>query len=225
MNTLTLTGEGLSIGDVERVADGCKVAIDAGAVDRMAAARALVDRYVAEGLPAYGITTGLGVRATDVLPRDELTAFSYRMVRGRAQGWGEPLAPRAVRAVMLARLNTLLSGAAGASPHVAGYLAEALNRDLVPVVPRWGSVGAGDLVAMAAIPHALIGEGEMLVEGRRVKAGEALQAAGLEPLQLGPKDGLILTNTTVVLGRPGGIGGGRGAAGIARLAGCGRAFA
>jgi len=196
MNTLTLTGEGLSIGDVERVADGQKVAIGAGAEARMAAARALVDRYVAEGLPAYGITTGLGVRATEVLLREELTAFSYRMIRGRAQSWGEPLEPRAVRAVMLARLNTLLSGAAGASPHVAGYLAEVLNRGLVPVVPRWASVGAGDLVAMAAIPHALIGEGEMLIEGKRVKAGEALQAAGLKPLQLGPKDGLILTNAT-----------------------------
>jgi len=196
MTALTLTGEGLSIGDVERVADGQKVAIGAGAHERMGKARALVDRYVAEGLPAYGITTGLGARASEVLARDELTAFSYRMVRGRAQGWGEPLQPRAVRAVMLARLNTLLSGAAGVSPHVAGYLADVLNRGLVPVVPRRASVGAGDLVAMAAIPHALIGEGEMLIAGKRVKADEALRAAGLEPLRLGPKDGLVLTNTT-----------------------------
>ncbi len=196
MSALTLTGEGLTVDDVAQVADGRKVAIDSGATARMAKSRALVDRYVREGLPAYGITTGLGVRATEVLPRDELTAFSYRMVRGRAQGWGEPLAPRAVRAVMLVRLNTLLSGAAGASPHVARFLADALNHGLVPVVPRWASVGAGDLVAMAAIPHALIGEGEMLVEGRRVAAGEALKAAGIDALELGPKDGLILTNIT-----------------------------
>jgi len=101
-----------------------------------------------------------------------------------------------VRAVMVTRLNTLLSGAAGASPAVADHLVEALNRNVIPVMPRHASIGAGDLVAMAALPHALIGEGEILIGGERRPAAQALQSAGLAPLKLAPKDGQVLCNST-----------------------------
>ena len=95
---------------------------------------------------------------------------------------------------MLARLNTLLTGAAGVSPHVADYLVDAFNNGITPVMPRTGSIGAGDLTAMAALPHALIGEGEVLVDGNPVPAIDALKAANMALLELGPKDGLALCN-------------------------------
>ncbi|MGE0210642.1 MAG: histidine ammonia-lyase [Parvibaculaceae bacterium] len=194
---VTLDGRSLDIPALERVALlGAPVAIAPAASRAMARGRALVDRYVREGIPAYGINTGLGARATEALPEAELAEFSLRMVRGRAQGVGPPLTIAETRAVMLARLNTLLTGEAGASPAVAAFLVEALNRNLAPVVPRWASIGAGDLVAMAAIPHAFIGEGEMWRDGAAAPAAEVLAAAGTDPLVLGPKDGLVLTNIT-----------------------------
>lgn len=195
-NTVELTGHDLTPSKLAAVADGAKVGIADAANEAMSRGRAVVDKYIAEGIPAYGLNTGLGARAAETLPADEIAEFSTHLVRGRAQGIGEPLSPAEVRAIMLSRLNTLLTGAAGASLHIAEYLTQVLNRDIIAVMPRTSSIGAGDLTAMAALPHALIGEGEILVDGKPVPAGRALKKHGLQPLQLGPKDGLVLCNIT-----------------------------
>ncbi len=192
---LLLTGRTLKISDVEAVAvDGRKVEISEECRDRMAAGRAVVDRYFKDNIPAYGLNTGLGVRATDMLSADEAAEFSTRMVRGRAQAVGQPLPVSTARAAMLVRLNTLLSGEAGATLSVADALLDALNGDVTPVMHATGSIGAGDLVVMAAIPHALMGEGDAFFEGERMSGADALRKAGLKPLMLGPKDGLVLCN-------------------------------
>ena len=191
---LMLTGRALTPADVEAVAQGRKVEVAPEAAHSMQRGRAVVERYFDEGLPAYGLTTGLGMRATELLSREEAAEFSYQTVRGRAQAVGEPLSVAEARAAMLVRLNTLLSGEAGASPHVAHALADALNAGFTPVMPRTGSIGAGDLVVMAGMAHALIGEGEAFVDGERLPAAQTLKKAGLTPLKLGPKDGLALCN-------------------------------
>jgi histidine ammonia-lyase len=191
---VVLTGRALTPQDVETVAQGRKVELAPETAAPMQRGRAVVERYFDEGLPAYGLTTGLGMRVTELLSRDEAAAFSYQTVRGRAQAVGEPLSVAEVRAAMLVRLNTLLTGETGASPHVAQALAAALNAGFTPMMPRTGSIGAGDLVVMAGMAHALIGEGEAFVEGERLPAAEALRKAGLKPLELGPKDGLALCN-------------------------------
>ena len=192
---LLLTGRSLKISDVEAVAvNGRKVEIAPDCREQMAAGRAVVERYFKDNIAAYGLNTGLGVRATDMLTPDEAADFSVKLVRGRAQAIGQPLPVPAARAAMLVRLNTLLSGEAGANLSVADALRDALNRGVTPVMPATGSIGAGDLVVMAAIPHALIGEGEAWFEGQRMSGAEALNKAGLKPLSLGPKDGLVLCN-------------------------------
>lgn len=196
MAALVLDGQTLDAVSVEKVAVGAKVTIDKSMRPLLEKGRRIVEHHLSEGIPLYGLNTGLGARAGQMLSTEALAEFSLRMVRGRAQGLGAPLAPAEVRAVIVTRLNTLISGAAGASPHVADYLVEILNRNIIPVMPRHGSIGAGDLVAMAALPHALIGEGEILVEGERRPAREALRSAGLEPLALAPKDGQVLCNST-----------------------------
>ncbi len=192
---LLLTGRTLKIADVHAVAvDGRKVEIARECRKHMADGRAVVDRYFAENIPAYGLNTGLGVRATDMLTVDEAADFSARMVRGRAQAVGQPLPVSTARAAMLVRLNTLLSGEAGATLSVADALLDALNCGVTPVMPATGSIGAGDLVVMAAIPHALMGEGDAFCDGERMPGADALRRAGLKPLALGPKDGLVLCN-------------------------------
>jgi len=192
---LLLTGRTLKIADVWAVAvDGRKVEIARECRKLMADGRAVVDRYFTDNIPAYGLNTGLGVRATDMLSADEAAEFSTRMVRGRAQAIGKPLPVSAARAAMLVRLNTLLSGEAGASVAVADALLDALNGDVTPVMHATGSIGAGDLVVMAAVPYALMGEGDAFFDGERMPAADALRKAGLKPLTLGPKDGLVLCN-------------------------------
>jgi histidine ammonia-lyase len=196
MAALILNGRTLDPGSVEKVAFGAEVAIDKSVRPLLEKGRRIVEQHLANGIPVYGLNTGLGARAGQMLSTEALAEFSLRMVRGRAQGLGAPLAPAEVRAVIVTRLNTLLSGAAGASPHVADYLVETLNRDVIPVMPRHASIGASDLIAMAALPHALIGEGEILVDGERKPARAALAKAGLAPLALAPKDGQVLCVST-----------------------------
>jgi histidine ammonia-lyase len=196
MAPLILDGRSLTAESVEKVAFGEKVAIDAATRSLLEKGRRIVERHLKDGIPVYGLNTGLGARAGQMLPAEALAEFSLRMVRGRAQGLGTPLTAPEVRAVIVTRLNTLLSGNAGASPSLADYLAQVLNLDIVPVMPRHASIGAGDLVAMAALPHALIGEGEILVEGERRPARDVLAKVGLAPLTLAPKDGQVLCNST-----------------------------
>ncbi|MGI9512440.1 MAG: thioesterase, FlK family, partial [Anderseniella sp.] len=101
---LVLTGRTLKLSDVEAVAAGGRqVELAGDCRDRMASGRAVVDRYFRDNIPAYGLNTGLGVRATDILSVDEAAEFSAKMVRGRAQAIGEPLPVPVARAAMLAR--------------------------------------------------------------------------------------------------------------------------
>lgn len=193
---VVLTGSNLTPEIVVQIANGATVSLHPAAFETMAKGREVVDRYFRESIPAYGLTTGLGMRADQMLSPEVAAEFSYRMVRGRAQALGELLSAKQARAVMAIRLNTLLSGAAGASAAVAQALVEVLNHGLIPAMPRIGSIGTGDLVAMASVAHALIGEGDMLVDGHRVVASVALEHEGLEPLLLQPKDGAVLCNNT-----------------------------
>jgi histidine ammonia-lyase len=189
-------GRSLTLAHIAAIGDGATVTISAASVHRMALGRAVIERYLRESIPAYGLTTGLGMRAGSMLTADQATDFSYRTVRGRAQALGAALPQRAVRAIIAARLNTMLDGTAGASAAVAPFLADLLHRGVVPYMPTIGSIGSGDLVAMASLAHTCIGEGRALIDGTVVPAAEALSAAGLEPLQLQPKDGTVLCNNT-----------------------------
>ena len=111
---------------------------------------------------------------------------------------GEPLPTPVVRAAMAVRLNGIARGGAGASLPVAQALAALLNAGVTPVVARTGSVGASDLMHMAAIAQVLIGTGHAEVGGEILPGAEALARAGLEPVVLEPKDGLALISANGV---------------------------
>lgn len=177
---------------------GAQLAFGEAGRARLKAARGIVDAAVAEGRPVYGVTTGLGSRATEALPEAALAGFSVETLHGRAHALGTPLPAETVRAAMAVRLNTLLKGAAGMSPALADHLLAAFNAGLTPVVGEWGSIGAADLVVGATMGRAVCGlGGEMMrADGTRLAAADALAEAGLTPPQLGPKDGLALANHT-----------------------------
>jgi histidine ammonia-lyase len=194
---LALTGHDLTPETVAQVARRDRaVALAPAALERMAAARAVVERHLEQDRPVYGLTTGLGARVTHRLPREVLSEFSRLTILGRSNAVGPRLPREVVRALMLVRLNGLLAGGAGAAPAVAEAIAALLARGLTPVMPSIGSIGAGDLCVLAHLGLALIGEGEIEVEGRARPAAEALADAGLAPLTLGPKDGLAICNAS-----------------------------
>ncbi|MGF1608547.1 MAG: aromatic amino acid lyase, partial [Kiloniellales bacterium] len=194
---LILTGFSLTPQAVAAVArQGRKVAMAAEGSARLGSSRAVVERHLAENIPVYGLTTGLGPRVTHRLSRDEASAFARLTVLGRSVALGPPLPEEVVRALMTVRLNGLLAGGAGASPLVAETIAAWLNAGLHPVIPSIGSIGAGDLCLMAHLGLALIGEGEVTLDGARLPAGGAIARVGLAPLLLGPKDGLAICNAS-----------------------------
>jgi histidine ammonia-lyase len=126
-----------------------------------------------------------------------LEQLQRNVVRSHACGTGDPLNRAEVRGMMLIRANVLAKGFSGIRPLVAQRLCELLNRSVTPRVPSQGSVGAsGDLAPLAYIALVLIGEGEAELEGARVSGAEALKRAGMEPLILGPKEGISLLNGT-----------------------------
>jgi histidine ammonia-lyase len=165
----------------------------------MAASRRVVERAARGDEPVYGVNTGFGHLASVSVPAEELRELQVNLVRSHCAGTGEPFPREVVRAVLALRANVLARGHSGARPLVARHLLRLLRADLLPVVPSQGSVGAsGDLAPLAHVALAAIGEGEVLVKGRRRPAGRALREAGIEPLRLEAKEGLALINGTQV---------------------------
>lgn len=199
MKRTEFTPDGSNLGIVRLVRHasdpGLPVGLSRPGVERMAAARAIIDHAIAHSLPVYGLTTGLGSQVDKRLSPEEQVDFSRTTIRGRAHAVGAPIAREIVRGAMIVRLNTLMSGASGASPGVAEMLHKCLEADLIPVVGSVGSIGASDLCLGATMGLALIGEGEMWApDGERMDAGTLLRKAGLSPLVPGPKDGLVLAS-------------------------------
>ncbi|HEX6203563.1 MAG TPA: histidine ammonia-lyase, partial [Thermoanaerobaculia bacterium] len=200
---VVLDGQSLTLDDLARVARGaagCELA--PAARERVAAGRRVVERVIARGEAVYGLNTGFGDLASVRIPPDRLAALQERLLRSHAAGVGEPLPDAAVRAMLALRANTLARGHSGVRPEVVERLLDLLARDLLPVVPSRGSVGAsGDLAPLAHLALPLIGRGRLrrrTADGgwEEVDAAAALAEAGLEPLALAPKEGLALINGT-----------------------------
>lgn len=148
----------------------------------------------------YGINTGFGPMAQWRIEDDKLTQLQYNIIRSHSTGAGEPLEPMAVRGAMLARLMTFVQAHSGVHVEVIDLLVELLNREIYPVVPEHGSVGAsGDLVQLSHIALALIGEGEVFYRGERMKTAEVFAEEGIEPLKMYLREGLAATNGTAVM--------------------------
>jgi histidine ammonia-lyase len=154
---------------------------------------------VQRGAVVYGVSTGFGALADVSIEHDDLARMQLALLRSHAAGIGPPLGDDTVRALLLLRARTIAAGASGCRPELPRRLLELLERDLLPVVPSKGSVGAsGDLAQLAAVALPLVGEGRLRRGGEATDhpAGELLTEAGLEPLTLAPKEGLTLINGT-----------------------------
>jgi histidine ammonia-lyase len=196
---VSIDGNSLTIADVRVVAaNGAKVELSAKARGRMLRTREIVEKIVERGDVVYGVTTGFGKLSEVAIPHDHLSELQVNLVRSHSAGVGAPLPEREVRAMMLLRANVLAKGFSGGRPDLVELIVEMLNAGLYPPVPEQGSVGAsGDLAPLAALGVALIGEGDLFrSSGDRAPASEVLRSAGLEPVTLGPKEGITLINGT-----------------------------
>jgi histidine ammonia-lyase len=197
---ILLNGSGLTLDSLLAIADGYQtVGLAPDAAARVDASRAVVDRQALGDAPIYGINTGFGALAESAIAPDALGALQVNLLRSHAAGVGDALPIRAVRASMALRANVLAKGFSGIRRATLERLLDLLNRRVHPRVPSRGSVGAsGDLAPLAHLSLVLIGEGQAWVGDATtlVSGGEALAAAGLSPVTLGPKEGLALINGT-----------------------------
>jgi histidine ammonia-lyase len=171
-----------------------RLAIGPTARAKLENGRLIVRQIMARGERAYGITTGLGALSDVLLEPDQLVQISRNTLLSHACGVGEPLHPSETRAIMVALVNDMCHGYSGVSPAVIDQLVAFLNHGINPVVPSQGSVGY--IVHGAHIGLALLGIGDVEYAGRRLPANEAIAAAGLQPIDVLPKDGLCLVNGT-----------------------------
>ncbi|MDR2823992.1 MAG: aromatic amino acid ammonia-lyase, partial [Prevotellaceae bacterium] len=148
----------------------------------------------------YGINTGFGPMAQYRIDDAQLIELQYNIIRSHSAGAGEPLADLYVRAAMVARLQTLLQAKSGVHISVIELLTEFINREIYPFIPQHGSVGAsGDLVQLAHIALALVGEGKVHCQNEWQNTDEVLKINYLQTLNIFIREGLSITNGTSVM--------------------------
>jgi histidine ammonia-lyase len=173
--------------------------IDPSARSAIAASSEAVAAIIASGKPAYGINTGFGRLSQTRIPADQLAQLQTNIVLSHAAGTGPLLDDASVRLVLTLKIASLARGASGVRLELVDLLSELYNHGIYPCIPAKGSVGAsGDLAPLAHLALALLGIGEVRVNGKVVLAIDALAAVGLTPIQLAPKEGLALLNGTQV---------------------------
>lgn len=201
--TTQIDGRSLTAQSVERAArNHPRVSITPAARGRIAAAARSVERLARGNGSTYGVNTGLGAFVARRVEPAQAAELSRNLVLSHASGVGPPFEPEIVRAAILIRLNTIAQGFSGVRPKVAETLVALLNRGVTPLVPSQGSLGAsGDLAPLAHLalaftrgPDGMSPHAAAWYEGELLPAEQALRRAEIEPVELGPKEGLSLTN-------------------------------
>jgi len=189
----------VTLAELRAVWGGAPVQLLDEAWEAIEASAASIARILAGGRTVYGVNTGFGILAQTRIPEDRLAELQTNLVLSHSCGLGEALDRRVVRLAMVLKAIGLARGHSGVRREVVERLLALVAADAFPVIPSQGSVGAsGDLAPLAHLSAALLGEGQLVLGGQPLHAGEALKYLGLEPLALGPKEGLALINGTQV---------------------------
>ncbi|WP_111734782.1 histidine ammonia-lyase [Roseovarius amoyensis] len=196
--TEVLTPGCATLDQLERIwREGRAATLDRSVQPDVEAAAQLVACAAAGEEAVYGVNTGFGKLASVKIPPEQTEALQRNLILSHCCGVGEPLAEDAVRLMMVLKLLSLGRGASGVRWQTVRLIEEMLARGVIPVVPEQGSVGAsGDLAPLAHLAAVMIGAGEAMIGGQRMDGAAALAQAGLEPVVLGPKEGLALINGT-----------------------------
>ncbi|WNS77536.1 histidine ammonia-lyase [Bacillus sp. DTU_2020_1000418_1_SI_GHA_SEK_038] len=195
---VTLTGNSLTLEEARRILfEKEKVEASKESMVAVKESHDAVKKIVEEERVIYGITTGFGKFSDVLIDQKDVKDLQLNLIRSHACGVGEPFPEPVSRAMLLFRANALLKGFSGARPVVIERLLELVNREIHPVIPQQGSLGAsGDLAPLSHLALVLVGEGEVFYKGERKPSLEVLMEEGLEPLTLEAKEGLALINGT-----------------------------
>ena len=169
--------------------------LDPSAVGRINAACETVQAVLKTHKTVYGINTGFGLLANQRISAEKLQQLQRNVILSHACGTGPLLADSVVALILLLKINNLAQGYSGVRLEVIESLGRFYNAGVYPCIPAKGSVGAsGDLVPLAHLSLALLGEGDVRYQGQMMSAKKGLAIAGLKPLELGAKEGLALLN-------------------------------
>jgi histidine ammonia-lyase len=198
---LTINNQLLDFCDVYRVAvEGEKIALGKKAAAKVLRTREAIEKAVANNEVIYGVTTGFGAFKNTVISPHDVAKLQENLIKSHAVGVGTPLHESIVRGMLFLMANYLSKGHSGVRPVVIETLIGMLNSGVHPLVPEKGSVGSsGDLAPSAHVILVLIGDGEAVYKGKKMTGAEAMQAAGLAPVQLQAKEGLALINNTACM--------------------------
>jgi histidine ammonia-lyase len=204
MKEIILNGESLTFEQVLSVAYGkseeMRLSLSEKAKENVKRSANAVQKLLERGEIAYGITTGFGAFKDKIISPEEAGHLQQNILMSHAVGVGKPFDIPTTRAIMLIRANTLARGFSGIRLETLELLIEFINRNIHPVIPEKGSLGAsGDLAPLAHMSLPLIGRGEAESNGEILPGKDALLKAGLKPVKLAAKEGLALTNGTTVM--------------------------
>ncbi len=193
---IILDGKSLTIEKLVRIARyGEKVELSPESLERIKACRAMLERKLAAKEIMYGTNTGIGEFSEIVLSDEEVRQFQKFLVYNHSAGIGEPMPIEYVRGAIASRINVHAKGYSACRPEITLTLIEMLNKNVIPVVCRKGSVGAcGDLAPMSQIALLMMGEGEAFYNGERLPGRVAFERAGIEIPGLQARDGLAVIN-------------------------------
>lgn len=195
---IQLNGQNLSMEQLAYILySGEKVEIAEEAKVRVVKSREAVERIVQQDKTVYGINTGFGKFSDVKIAEQEVSKLQVNLIRSHACGFGEPFSEKVAKAMMVLRLNALLKGLSGIRLEVLERLLYMINEDVIPVIPQQGSLGAsGDLAPLSHLVLALIGEGDVFVNGISQSSHEVFEQRGLSKIELQAKEGLALINGT-----------------------------
>ena len=197
---MSLLNEYLTIEDFTSIIfNNNKVEVSGAVINRVEESFAFLKEF-SENKVIYGVNTGFGPMAQYRIKDEDRLQLQYNLIRSHSSGTGKPLDAVNVKAVILARLNTLSLGNSGVHPSVIHLMKEFLNRDITPLIFEHGGVGAsGDLVQLAHLALALIGEGEVFYKGKRQPTKDVFEIENLKPINVEIREGLALMNGTSVM--------------------------
>jgi histidine ammonia-lyase len=195
---MVLNGFDLKVEDIVAIGIGDRqVALDAAALERCRASRRFLEEEVAARRIIYGVNTSFGPMCNKIIEDREIETLQVNLIRSHAAGLGDPLKPYIALGILAVRLNTLVKGYSGVRIELLEFMRDMINRGIAPYIPECGSVGAsGDLVHLAHMALAIIGEGRVYYRGALQPAAEVFAETGMTPMQLSFKEGIALMNGT-----------------------------
>lgn len=193
-----LNGSDLTIEDIVAIGVGDRrVALDPAALERCRASRRFLEEEVAARRIIYGVNTSFGPLCNKIIEDSEIETLQVNLIRAHAAGLGDPIKPYIAIGVLVVRLNSLVKGYSGVRVELLEFLRDMINARIAPFIPECGSVGAsGDLIHLAHMALAVIGEGKVFYDGALRPAAEVLSEVGMMPMKLSFKEGIALINGT-----------------------------